>query len=541
MTEAPALTEGGCAMRLDATHSLEVPRLDLACATPSSGRSARNLTWHYYGAMLSASIVTAVVGSASAYATGGQDHLPQLLVWIAALLAGVNLGGAVFLYRPIRHYLAGSEPSRAELERRVRALPVLSGVWVLGLTAVAMVCDAAVARGSWGALTELPIAAAMGTAVHLMVFAIYLGFYAYLLVQDHLISLRRFLWKQGCEFAFPRRRFAIGLISALLAVGLGPVAVAMSDQWSHHALQVGPHMSAAQSHQHGQFMNQTLHMDVLAALLLAVMVVVLVARGLSRPVQILLEAMRRVDSGDFSTKAPVVTDDEFGMLTARFNRMVDGLNERERMRRTFAYFVPESIAAALLSDQGAIEPHDQEATILFSDIEQFSRIAAGLKPREVLSLLNSYFDLVANIIHRRSGVITQFQGDAVLASFNLPVTDKDHARHALEAALEIEQALDATIFSGGVRLRIRVGICTGLAVGGTVGGGERLGYTVHGDTVNLASRIEELNKALKTRILLSERTAELLSGRAALRDLGLVEIRGFDAPIRVFEPIRGSG
>jgi len=289
-----------------------------------------------------------------------------------------------------------------------------------------------------------------------------------------------------------------------------------------------------------QYLHQTLQMDVLGALMLSGMVAVLVARGLSRPVDILLDAMRRVDDGDLATKAPVVSDDEFGMLTQRFNRMLDGLNERERLRRTFAYFVPESIAAALLADEGAIEPQEREASVLFADIERFTQIAAALGPREVMVLLNGYFAEVAKIIHRRSGVITQFQGDAVLASFNLPATDPDHARHAVEAALELQQRLAAATFHGGVQLRARVGIYTGLVVGGTVGGGERLGYTVHGDTVNLASRLEALNKELGTRILISARTAELLGGAVALRDLGPIAVRGFDKPLRLYEPISGE-
>ncbi|MEJ2173629.1 MAG: adenylate/guanylate cyclase domain-containing protein [bacterium] len=177
--------------------------------------------------------------------------------------------------------------------------------------------------------------------------------------------------------------------------------------------------------------------------------------------------------------------------------------------------------------------------MLFTDIERFTQIAAGLAPREVMVMLNAYFSKVANIIHRHHGVITQFQGDAVLASFNLPVNDPEHPRSALEAALEIEREVAEAIFGDDIRLRTRIGVSTGLVVGGTVGGGERLGYTVHGDTVNLAARLEALNKDLGTTILVSARTAELLKGSVALRDHGLVEVRGFSAPVPVFEPIAG--
>jgi len=288
---------------------------------------------------------------------------------------------------------------------------------------------------------------------------------------------------------------------------------------------------------HQAYMRQALQMDFLAALLLLGVVIWLVARGLSRPVDVLLGAMRRVDRGDLRAKAPVVSDDEFGLLAEQFNRMLAGLEERERIRHTFARFVPESVAAALLAQEGAIESQEREATVLFADIESFTAIASRLAPGEVVRMLNDYFAEVAHIIHARSGVITQFQGDAVLATFNLPVADPQHAQHALQAALEVHARLAETTFAPGIRLRSRIGISTGPVVGGTVGGDERLGYTVHGDTVNLAARLEALNKDLGSRVLLSARTAELLAGSVPLRDRGVVPVRGFPAPLRLFEPL----
>ena len=247
-------------------------------------------------------------------------------------------------------------------------------------------------------------------------------------------------------------------------------------------------------------------------------------------------AMRRVDRGDSGAEAPIVSDDEFGLLAERFNGMLGGLRERDRIRRTFARFVPESVAAALLAEEGLVAPQEREATVLYADIEDFTRTASRLAPHEILEMLNAYFDEIGRIVDAHHGVITQFQGDAVLATFNLPLADPHHARDALEAAREIDQRLREVSFATSVRLRARIGVSSGLLVGGTVGGGERLGYTVHGDTVNLAARLEALNKDLGTRILISARTAELTAGTVPLRDRGAVAVRGFEAPLRVFEP-----
>ena len=505
----------------------------------SPARADRRMAWRYYGAMLSAAAVAALLGAASAYVVGSAALLPDLLVWIGVLLAGVNLAGSVFIYRPIRRQLTGGEADTKPMDRRARMLPVMSGLWIAALTVAAMIGDAVAGHGSWRALAQGSGGMLIGTLVHCLVFAAYLGFYSYLLALDHLISIRKFLWKQGRPLTLPRRRFVMRLAGALAAVGFGPALIAVADQWSHPVPRAISDALVEDSRHLSQFLHQTLHMDILGALLLSGMVAVLLARGLSRPVDILLDAMRRVDDGDLATKAPVVSDDEFGMLTKRFNKMLDGLSERERLRRTFAQFVPESVAATLLAAEGAIAPQEREATVLFADIERFTEIAAVLGPREVMVLLNGYFAEVADIVHARRGVITQFQGDAVLASFNLPALDPDHARHAVDAALEIQRRLGTTIFHGGVRLRARIGICTGLVVGGTVGGGERLGYTVHGNTVNLASRLEALNKELGTSVLLSARTAELLDATTALRDLGSIAVRGFDSPLRLFEPLPG--
>jgi class 3 adenylate cyclase len=282
-------------------------------------------------------------------------------------------------------------------------------------------------------------------------------------------------------------------------------------------------------------------MDLLAALVLVGVVIWLVVRGLARPVDVLLGAMHCVDCDDLRTRAPVVSDDELGRLTERFNRMLAGLEERDRIRRTFARFVPESVAAGLLANEGAIASQEREATVLFADIEDFTAIASRLAPREVVQMLNDYFAEIARAIHARGGVITQFQGDAVLASFNLPVADPEHARHAVEAALEAQARLREATFAPGIRLHARIGIATGPVVGGTVGGDERLGYTVHGDTVNLAARLEALNKELGSRILLSPRTAQLVDGGMTLRDRGTVAVRGFAQPLRVFEPVAAAG
>lgn len=490
----------------------------------------------YYAAMVSAAAVAALLATAAGLAADQRALLPDLLIRVAVLLAGVNLAGALAIFAPIRRFLAGDGAFREAAARRISALPAASGLWVAGLAVAVMLGHSAVVHASWDALLRSPPRVLIGTLLHITGFGAYLGLYAYFLTVDYSIRLRERLWRAGEPLAARPGKLVHRLVGALIAVALAPILVVLSDQWTQPA----PEMPMGMAMRHGAFMRQTLQMDLFAALVLAGVVIWLVARGLARPVDVLLGAMQRVDRGDLRTKAPVVSDDEFGLLTEQFNRMLAGLEERDRIRRTFARFVPESVAAAVLAEEGAIASQEREATVLFADIESFTAIASTLAPREVVQMLNDYFAEIARVIHARSGVITQFQGDAVLASFNLPAADAQHARHAVEAAFEVHARLADASFTRGIRLRARIGISTGPVVGGTVGGDERLGYTVHGDTVNLAARLEALNKDLGSRTLISSRTAQLLAGRVPLRDHGAVSVRGFAEPPRIFEPLAAA-
>jgi len=503
--------------------------------------SARRLRSHYYAAMLSVAALAAALGSAAAYATDQLDSLPHLLTQIGVWLVIVNAVGATVILRPVDRCLRGATVAQGMLEGRIHALPRLSGWWLFALTYAAMLGHATALSGSWRALAGEQPRVLIGILVHISVFAAYLGLVGYFLIFDYEVHLRGRLWEQGLAVPARKGQFMRRLIAGLLAVAGAPLLIPLSDQLIKPAGTGMPMGMAMNAGRQGMHMQQTLQMDLLAALFLAVLLIFLMARGFSRPVGILLKAMQRVDRGDLGGKAPVVSDDEFGLLSQQFNRMLDGLRERDRIRRVFGRFVPESVAAALLRDEGAITPKEREATVLFSDIESFTAIAASLDPRAIFDVLNAYFGEVAQVVHAHGGVITQFQGDAVLASFNLPAADPEHARHAVEAALAIQARLAAVAFDGGIRLRTRVGISTGPVVGGTVGGGDRLGYTVHGDTVNLAARFEAMNKELGSRVLVSARTAELAGDSIAFRDRGMVTVRGFNQPLRVFEPSAQAG
>ena len=209
--------------------------------------------------------------------------------------------------------------------------------------------------------------------------------------------------------------------------------------------------------------------------------------------------------------------------------MVDGLRERERIRETFGRYVDESVAAAILEDHGDGVPRSEtrEATILFTDIEGFTSIAEFLEPDRLVTALNEYLETVIEPIRAHGGVVNTFIGDGLFASFNMPLLCDDHACAAVRAAIEIQRAIARRTFGpDGVSFATRIGINTGKVIGGTVGAGQRMSFTLMGDAVNLAARLEQLNKDHGTRILVSESTREACGDRLTFRSLGAVPVRG---------------
>jgi len=281
-------------------------------------------------------------------------------------------------------------------------------------------------------------------------------------------------------------------------------------------------------------LRQAFLLDMVGAVAMTGAAVVFIRRGLVRPLEGLLAGVRLVDAGDLRAHVPVLSDDELGLLAAQFNRMVGQLREKEFLRETFGRYVPERVAGAILANRGSLAPQQRVATILFTDIEDFTQIAEKLPPEQLVALLNEYFSRLVEIVERFGGLVTQLQGDALLVSFNVPLDDPAHAAQAVSAALEIERSINQRTFGEGVRFTTRVGINTGRVIAGPVGAEHRLIYTVHGDAVNLAARLEALNKEHGTRILISESTRQLAGSGFAFTPLGNVTVRGKSEPVPIY-------
>ncbi len=209
---------------------------------------------------------------------------------------------------------------------------------------------------------------------------------------------------------------------------------------------------------------------------------------------------------------------------------------RGRVAEVFGRFVPAEVAGRLSETDGTLPPAAREATVLFVDIEGFTRFAEAAAPARIVEVLDAFFDRVSAAVGRHDGVVISFIGDAAMAAFNAPLDNDRHAASGLAAAREILAAAAAERYRG-ERLAVRIGVATGPVAAGTVGGRGRRAYTLYGDTVNLAQRLEALNKETATRLLVSEASWRAAGAPPGFAEIRRASVRGRAAPVAVYAPV----
>jgi adenylate cyclase len=252
-----------------------------------------------------------------------------------------------------------------------------------------------------------------------------------------------------------------------------------------------------------------------------------------QPIRDLAAGTQRVGAGDYSQRVPVVQDDDLGALAASFNRMQAGLAERQRLQAAFGTYVDPVLAARLL-EQGddVFTGERREVTVMFVDVRDFTPFAEANTAEDTVARLNALFEIVVPAVVDAGGHVNKFLGDGALAVFGAPNDLADHADAAVAAAVLI-QRLVAERFGG--ELRIGIGINTGVVIAGTIGGGGKLEFTLIGDTVNVAARVEQLTKTTGDAILLTSQTVEALNRSSPeVTDRGSYNLKGKSASVQLF-------
>ena len=413
--------------------------------------------------------------------------------------------------------------------------------------------DAGTARAAWRALVGLPVD-----------FVRQRGAYTPLVT---VIPISAFIWLDlGLPFySFPilafgaaavvlygatLRYFAVELIARPVLEGLAPdlsddvppvllgVSLRVKLLVAVPAINIvtGTLVATISSRGHGHLTDLGINLLIGLGVALAISAELTVAlwRSIAEPIVDLHAATERVAAGDFSARVPVISGDETGALSASFNRMVAGLAERERLRKAFDTYVDPALTSRVLAEGSVIEGAELEVSVLFLDIRDFTAFAERASAAEVVAALNAFYELVVPVIVAHGGQANKFIGDGLLAVFGAPARVPDHADRAVSTAIALVGEVRR---SYGDSLRIGIGVNSGPVVAGTVGGGGHLEFTVIGDPVNTASRVESVTRETGDVVLITEATHCLLTGdHGGFDERPRFELRGKSESVALYAP-----
>jgi adenylate cyclase len=271
---------------------------------------------------------------------------------------------------------------------------------------------------------------------------------------------------------------------------------------------------------------------------LAILIVYYFSTSLSTPITTLVGATKEIEKGNFRVSVKPTTGDEIGILTESFAEMGRGLEEREKMKDAFGKFVNKEIAEQVLKGEIKLGGERKKATVFFSDIRSFTAISEKLEPEEVVEFLNQYMTRMVNCVNDTKGVVDKYIGDAIMAVWGAPVSHGNDTENAINGALMMRKELiEFNKGRGGDKkpvIKIGCGFNTGAVLAGQIGSNERMEYTVIGDTVNLASRIEALNKPFGTDILVSTDTYNEVKNIFRMEPMQKIKVKGKSEPQQIY-------
>jgi adenylate cyclase len=350
-----------------------------------------------------------------------------------------------------------------------------------------------------------------------------------------------------------RSRIAVRLLAAFLVVSLLPISILGYLSWQEARKSPAAHAEppagdeaqgdgAAEEGGERLFGLPIATVELIvagASLALSIVMALYVARTLVRPLRRLQASMRRVEEGDLRVSTAVTSTDEIGELAGSFNRMVEGLRREALVRDLFGQYVTPQLAQAAIERRGQLDGQLVTATVLFADIRDFTGIAEALPASRLIKVLNEYFARMSAIVVEEEGFVNKFGGDSLLAVFGTPLNpNPDHAVRALRAAVRMRAAL--TEFNRGQdeawlpQIMIGIGVATGDVVAGNVGSERKLEYTVIGDAVNVASRLQAMTRELDKSILADGETARDAAAIASFVPVGEISVRGKRRSVQVF-------
>jgi adenylate cyclase len=335
-----------------------------------------------------------------------------------------------------------------------------------------------------------------------------------------------------------RVRISIRLLALTLTANVIPFAMIMVIHWMYG----DPSISERPPGEVLDMLNTSVF--ILSAIFVAsaVALTLIVSGNLSRPLDDMIRVLKRITRGDFKHRVQVITNDEIGYTGDVINSMTEGLKERELIRDAFGKYVAREIRDEVLAGRVPLDGERKEVTVLFADIRDFTPMTESTDPKRVVKLLNQYFAAMAGAIQDQGGLILQFLGDEIYAVFGAPIYRPDHPVRAFRAALEMNRRLVDLNHSLSEKnwptLAHGIGIHTGAALAANIGSPDRLSYLLVGDTINLASRLQNLTRKVGSDMIISAVTRSFLKdadiGEIEMRRIASPPIKGKSAPVEIY-------
>ncbi|MCB1145840.1 MAG: HAMP domain-containing protein [Leptospiraceae bacterium] len=445
----------------------------------------------------------------------------------------VTFGAFIIYLRPLR-YLYKSNVTESSKEKAIVRLlnaPIIMGLltitgWVMGVSSQYIIYGI---EGQQIELTEILNNIGSSSALSIMTFVI--SYYAADLI-NRKIYIPHFLphgipaTLKGVLQISLRFRLEIFILSAAIA----PILI-LTLTCINFLLQAGEGTS--------QYVIYALGSTFI---LTAIGIALMLARFLQKPLEEMQRAVHEIQKLNFNIQLPVTSSDEIGSLAMGINEMAAGLAEKETIKDTFGRAVDPRIRDHMLSGKIDLEGESLTATVLFCDIRDFTSFSEKNNPAQVVEWLNTYFEAMANVIEKYGGVINKYIGDAIMAVFNAPLPVQDHALCSVLCAREMLHKLNelnATQSDVNKHIKIGIGISTGAVLAGNIGSKSRVEYTVIGDTVNTASRVESLCKKLNhpllfTRAVYDEIQQSSNGPSLPISRAGKVQVKGKAIELEIF-------
>jgi adenylate cyclase len=277
---------------------------------------------------------------------------------------------------------------------------------------------------------------------------------------------------------------------------------------------------------------------ILAVLVTSTLVSSIIARHIAKPVSVLYQGMERLSQGDLDTRVNIHSNDEFERLADRFNSMVVGLRERKNLQGALDRYMSREVAELVMKQGDALATRRRRVTVLFCDLEQMTALSESLSPEQVATVLSVFHQHMIDIVFRNHGVVDKLLGDGLMAVFGAPIDVENQEECAIRCAVEMQKAMEKVReLSGFIDLRMGVGVHAGVVIAGNVGSDRIMSYTVIGDPVNVASRLENCARQYPSRIVTSQVVADTLKDKFIFESIGVIELRNRKDPVYAYQVV----